>query len=76
MVSLKLELNPIFIAKSRLMVILIVEILNGSSQGKKARIQEMIWHYKKQRVFYQLEVDGKIKSKRYWKEDFKLFVDS
>ena len=51
----------------------IVEILNGSSQGKKATIEHMKWHYEKQKIMYGLKLlDSKIKSRRYYKEDFKL----
>lgn len=49
----------------------IVEVLNGSSEGKEATIKEMNWHHKKKKIMYELEVDGKIKSRRYWAEDFK-----
>lgn len=54
----------------------IVEILNGSSKGKKAKIKEMHWHYKKQEVIYTLEVDEKVKSRRYYQDDFKLLDKS
>ncbi len=48
-----------------------VEILNGSSQGKKATIENMYWHHKKQKIMYELKVNGKIKSRTYYQEDFK-----
>ena len=49
----------------------IVEVLNGSSKGKKAMINEINWHHKNKKIMYELKINGKIKSRRYWKEDIK-----
>ena len=48
-----------------------VEVMNGSAEGKKAKINEMDWHYKQQKIMYVLKVDNKLRSRRYWKSDFR-----
>lgn len=50
----------------------IVQIKTGSSEGKEAVVKEMNWHFKNKEVVYLLEVDGKMKSRRYLKDDFEL----
>ncbi len=48
-----------------------VEIMNGSAEGKKATIVGMVWHYKKQKIMYFLRLGNKLRSRRYWKGDFR-----
>ena len=50
----------------------LVKIKTGSSEGKEAVVKEMNWHYKNKEVVYLLEVDDKMKSRRYLKDDFEL----
>lgn len=46
-----------------------VLVNTGSSKGNEAKIISMDWHHQRSDVMYTLEVDGKKKSNRYWKED-------
>ncbi len=39
------------------------------ADGSPARILEVAWHHEKQAPFYQLRVNGRKKSKRYWPDD-------
>ena len=50
----------------------LVKIKTGSSEGKEAVVKEMNWHSKNKEVVYLLEVDDKMKSRRYLKDDFEL----